>query len=259
MTQLLVDSHCHIPMIDAEINDLLGRASELGVGHMLCVAVDLDTYPDVLQLAKTHAYIFASVGVHPNQQVEREPGIDELVELASDPDVVAIGETGLDYYRSSGDLAWQRDRFRTHIKAAREINKPIIIHSRDARDDMIKIMREEGADQVAGVMHCFVDDWQTARAAMDLGFYISFSGIVTFKNAKEVQDVAQKIPLERLLVETDSPYLTPTPYRGKMNQPGYVHYVAKFLSELRGESFEKLAEATTNNFFTLFKDAEKVN
>jgi len=257
MASLLVDSHCHIPLLgdDTHIEDVLNTAKQLDVGHMLCVSVDMDTYPQILALAQKHANIFASVGLHPNSQVEKEPLVDELAELADSTDVVAIGETGLDYYRSEGELDWQRQRFRTHIQAAKKVQKPLIIHSREARTDVITILKEEGADTAGGVMHCFVDDWKTAESAIDLGFYISFSGIVTFKNAKEVQEVAKKVPLERLLIETDSPYLTPIPYRGKPNQPGYVRYVAEFLAELRNEEYTTIAEQTTANFFQLFKTA----
>ncbi len=256
---MLVDSHCHIPMIESELKGLFERASELGVSHMLCVAVDLDSYPEILELAKNYKHVFASVGVHPNEKVNHEPTVEELVALAEEPEVVAIGETGLDYYRSTGNLEWQRDRFRIHIRAAKEIRKPLIIHSREAKTDLIQIMEEERARDVGGVMHCFVDDWETAQQAMTMNFYISFSGIVTFKNAREVQDVARKVPLDRLLVETDSPYLAPVPYRGKMNQPAYVHYVAKYLSELRGESYDEIAKATTDNFFRLFSSAIKTD
>ena len=259
MASLLVDSHCHIPLLgeDTHIDDVLNTAKQLDVGHMLCVSVDLDTWPKILELAQKYANIFASVGLHPNSQVEKEPLVDALAELANSTDVVAIGETGLDYYRSEGELEWQRQRFRTHIRAAKKVEKPLIIHSREARTDVIKILKDEGADNVGGVMHCFVDDWETAESAMNLGFYISFSGIVTFKNAKEVQEVAKKVPLERLLIETDSPYLTPVPYRGKPNQPGYVRYVAEFLAELRNEEYAAIAEQTTANFFQLFKAAKQ--
>lgn len=245
--------------MDDAAGDILAAAKEQGVSHFLCVAIDLETYPELLELARRYPQVFASVGVHPNTSTDHEPSAAELAQLASDPEVVAIGETGLDYYRSSGDLKWQRDRFRTHIDAARQADKPLIIHSRDARGDTTRLLKEEGAEAVGGVMHCFVDDWHTAQEAMDLGFYISFSGIVTFKNAKEVQDVARQIPLDRLLVETDAPYLAPMPYRGKPNQPAYVYHTARFLAELRGEDFEKLAGQTTENFFNLFKNAEKVN
>jgi TatD DNase family protein len=245
--------------MEAGLDQIFATAKELNVNHMLCVSVDLDTFPQILSLARKYPNVFASVGVHPNTETVHEPDVDELAKLASDPEVVAIGETGLDYYRSSGDLEWQRDRFRHHIRAAKQINKPLIIHSREAGPDLIKILRDEGADTVGGVMHCFVDDWNTAQQAMDLNFYISFSGIVTFKNAQQVQDVARKVPLERMLVETDSPYLAPVPYRGKPNQPGYVHYVAKFIAELRGEDFESLSRQITDNFFNLFPQATRIN
>jgi TatD DNase family protein len=256
---MLVDSHCHLPLMEAALEQVFATAKELDVGHMLCVSVDLDTFPQILSLARKYPHVFASMGIHPNTETVHEPDVEELVKLASDPEVVAIGETGLDYYRSSGDLAWQRDRFRAHIRAAKQINKPLIIHSREAGPDMINILREEGADSVGGVMHCFVDDWQTAQQAMDLNFYISFSGIVTFKNAQQLQEVARRVPLDRMLIETDSPYLAPVPYRGKPNQPGYVHHVAKFLAELRGDDFATLAQQTTDNFFKLFSQATRIN
>jgi TatD DNase family protein len=217
--------------------------------------VDLESYPAVLQLARDHQEVFASVGVHPNTELTAEPSRADLVSLAQDPQVVAIGETGLDYFRSHGDLEWQRDRFRIHIAAAKDVDKPLIIHTRDAAPDVIRIMREEGAEAVGGVMHCFVDDWATAEQAMDMRFYISFSGIVTFKSARQVQDVAKRVPLDRLLLETDSPYLAPVPFRGKPNQPAYVSYVAECIATLRGLSATTIVEATTRNFFELFKSA----
>ena len=251
---MLVDSHCHIPLLseDMPVDEIMAKARELEVSHMLCVSIDLDSYPRVLALAQHHENVFASVGVHPNSEVGREPDVDLLARLATDKNVIAIGETGLDYYRSRGDLEWQRERFRVHIRAARAVNKPLIIHSRESREDVIKILTEERAKEVGGVMHCFVDDRETAQKAMALDFYISFSGIVTFKNAREVQDVARQVPLDRLLIETDSPYLAPVPFRGKTNQPGYVRYVAEFLAGLRGETFDQIAAATTDNFFRLF-------
>ena len=256
---MLVDSHCHIPLLgqDVPVDDVLETARQLGVSHMLCVSVDLETFPQILELAEQHANIFASVGLHPNSDVAKEPRVDELVSLAQSPEVVAIGETGLDYFRSSGELDWQRQRFRTHIQAAKQAQKPLIIHSREAKPDVINILKEEGAEDIGGVMHCFVDDWETAQQAMDIGFYISFSGIVTFKNAKEVQEVAKLVPLDRLLVETDAPYLTPVPYRGKPNRPAYVRHVAEFLAELRQQNFEEIAEQTSTNFFRLFRDAKQ--
>ena len=258
---MLVDSHCHILLLDDEIdvNDVLASAQEMDVGHMLCVSVDLDTFPQILELAREYEHISASAGLHPNSQVKQEPDVEELTELGNVPEVVAIGETGLDYYRSEGDLEWQRQRFRNHIQAAKSTYKPLIIHSRDAKGDVIRILQEEGAEEVGGVMHCFVDDWATAQLAMDLNFYISFSGIVTFKNAKQVQEVARQVPLERLLIETDSPYLAPVPYRGKPNQPAYVRHVAEFLAELRETEFKVIAQNTSDNFFRLFKNAHRFN
>ena len=258
----LVDSHCHLPLLEAAdlagvLDDALSTAESLGVEHMLCVSVDLSTFPDVLALAVKHPHIFASVGVHPNTQETPEVEISTLVEHADDPQVIAIGETGLDYFRSHGELDWQRDRFRVHIRAARECQRPLIIHTRDAATDVIAVLSEENAEEVGGVMHCFVEDWETAQRAMEMNFYISFSGIVTFKNARQVQDVARRVPLERLLIETDAPYLAPVPYRGKVNQPGYVRYVAEFIAELRDVELEELANATTENFFRLFATAER--
>ncbi|OGT83416.1 MAG: hypothetical protein A3G42_03095 [Gammaproteobacteria bacterium RIFCSPLOWO2_12_FULL_47_76] len=256
---MLVDSHCHLPLMEEGLEQILATAGDLDVGYMLCVSVDLDTFPQIISIARSYPHVFASVGVHPNTETTHEPAVEEIARLADLPEVIAIGETGLDYYRSRGDLEWQRDRFRNHIRAAKRANKPLIIHSREAGPDLINILREEGADTVGGVMHCFVDDWNTAQQAMDLNFYISFSGIVTFRNAQQVQDVARRVPLERLLIETDAPYLAPVPYRGKPNQPGYVHYVARFLAELRGEDFEQLSRQTTDNFFNLFTEATRNN
>lgn len=256
---MLVDSHCHIPLMDADVNAVLETARENDVAYMLCVAIDLETWPQLVSLTRQHDHLFASVGVHPNTQTDDEPDVDRLAQLAGDDDVVAIGETGIDYYRSKGDLEWQRDRFRTHIHAARAAKTPLIIHSRDSGGDTTRILKEEGAIDVGGVMHCFVDDWETAKQAMDLNFYISFSGIVTFKNAREVQEVARQVPLDRLLIETDAPYLAPVPHRGKPNQPAYVKHTAEFLAELRGESYEQIAAETTQNFFRLFNKAKKIN
>jgi len=251
---MLVDSHCHIPLLgkEMEVSEVISNAKALGVEHMLCVSVDLETYPEILRLAEQHDCIYASVGVHPNSSMQEEVTQETLVQLASNHNVIAIGETGLDYFRSEGDLEWQRERFRTHIRAAKSADKPLIIHTREVGDDIIQILQEEGADEVGGVMHCFVEGWEIAQKAMQMNFYISFSGIVTFNNAKEVQEVAKLVPLERMLVETDSPYLTPVPYRGKPNQPGFTRYVAEFIAELRGISFEQVAEQTSANFFTLF-------
>ena len=232
---------------------VIDTALEAGVGHILCVAIDLDSFPVIEQLAASYACISASVGVHPNSAREIELSEARLLELAENPVVVAIGETGLDYYRSQGDLEWQRQRLRTHIRAARQINKPLIIHSREARGDIIRILAEEGADAVGGVMHCFVDDLETAKQAIDLNFYISFSGIVTFRNAKALQDVARQVPLDRMLIETDAPYLAPVPYRGKQNQPAYVRYVAEKIAELHQINLVDVISMTWRNYHDLFK------
>ena len=250
----LIDSHCHIPLLseDLAIEEIMANAKENNISHMLCVAIDLEGAPNIIELAQKYTNVSASVGIHPNTELKNEVCIDEIISLASDDEVVAIGETGLDYFRSEGDLEWQRDRFRTHITAAKELNKPLIIHTRDAKDDVIRILKEEGADRVGGVMHCFVEDWETAQAAMDLNFLISFSGIVTFKNAKDLQDVAKKTPLDKMLVETDSPYLAPVPFRGKTNQPAYVKHVAEFIANLKEIEFDEVAIKTTSNYHKLF-------
>ena len=254
---MLVDSHCHIDFeqyADRMPQVLEGMARNQ-VTHALCVSVNLADFPRVLALAEAHSQLFASVGVHPDQSEGASPSVQDLVERAQHPKIVAIGETGLDYYRQEGDLEWQRARFRTHVRAARECGKPLIIHTRDAGDDTLRILREERASEVGGVMHCFTETLEFALAAMDLGFYISFSGIVTFKNAISIKEVAKVIPLERILVETDSPYLAPVPHRGKTNEPGWVRHVAEEVARLRASSLEAVAQATTTNFFRLFKQA----
>lgn len=250
----LIDSHCHIPLLseDMTVDEILSNAKENGVSHMLCIAIDLEGSPKIIELARKYENVSASVGIHPNTELQQEATVEDIISLASNDEVVAIGETGLDYFRSEGDLEWQRDRFRTHISAAKELDKPLIIHTREAKDDVIRILKEEGADEVGGVMHCFVEDWETAQAAMDLNFFISFSGIVTFKNAKELQQVAKQTPMDKMLVETDSPYLAPVPFRGKTNQPAYVKHVAEFIAELKEISFEQVAEVTSNNYYKLF-------
>jgi TatD DNase family protein len=255
---MLVDSHCHLDRLDlapfgGSIEGALAAAREQDIGHFLCVSINLEDYPAMLAIAESHDQVTASVGLHPNEQGGHDPGISELVELARHPKVVAIGETGLDYFRSEGDLGWQRDRFRRHIAAAKQSGKPLIIHSRDAKEDTLAILAEEGASEAGGVMHCFTGDWDMAQRAMDMNFYISFSGIVTFKSAQELQEIAQKMPAERMLVETDSPYLAPVPHRGKPNHPAYVRHVAEFIATLRDESYETVAAVTTQNFKTLFR------
>jgi TatD DNase family protein len=259
---MFIDSHCHIdfPELAARLPEILGKMQENQVSHALCVSVDLPDFPRVLALAEQHANIYASVGVHPDYPDTPEPSVDDLIRLSNHPKIVAIGETGLDYYRLEGDLEWQRDRFRRHIRASRATGKPLIIHTRSASEDTIRIMREEGAGTdkggAGGVMHCFTESIEVAQAAMEMGFYISFSGIVTFKSAKELQAVALAVPFERMLIETDSPYLAPVPYRGKMNEPGFVRHVAEFIAKHKGVPLEEVAQQTTANFFKLFKIAQ---
>ena len=252
----LVDSHCHLNMLDltaddGDLNRVLNRARDKGVKHFLNVSVTLEDFPNVLSIAEQFSDVSASVGLHPND--EGEVDVEKLVAFGSHHKVVAVGETGLDYYRSEGDTTWQRERFVTHINAAKTLNKPLIIHTRMAREDTLCILREENASACGGVMHCFSEDWETAQAALALGFYISISGIVTFKNATTTQEVAKRVPLERLLVETDAPYLAPIPYRGKPNEPAYVAETAAFIANLRGITVDELAKHTTDNFFRLFK------
>jgi TatD DNase family protein len=252
---MLVDSHCHLnfPELAGDLERVMANMRENQVTHALCVSVTLEDFPAVLELAERYPHIYASVGIHPDSQGVREAEPGDLVRLAMHPRVVAIGETGLDYHRLKGDLEWQRERFRRHIRAALSCAKPLIVHTRDAAADTIRIMREEGADRAGGVMHCFTESWDTAAAALDLGFYISFSGIVTFKNAKALKEVAMKVPMERMLIETDSPYLAPVPHRGKLNQPGYVRHVAEEIARLRGLTLDSVAARTTSNFLSLFK------
>ncbi|HCU90138.1 MAG TPA: DNAase [Gammaproteobacteria bacterium] len=252
----LVDSHCHLPLLESperSVASIVADAMEADVSHILCVCVQLETFAQVRQTALEHDNVYASVGVHPNTDNEaREPSIDELLKFGRDPLIVAIGETGLDYFRTDGDLSGQRERFRCHIRAARELRKPLIVHTRDAATDVIAILREEDAREVGGVMHCFVEDWETAVAAIELGFFISISGIVTFKSAEAVREVAKRLPLDRLLIETDAPWLAPVPKRGRQNEPAFVRHTAEFLARLRNTSVEELAEGTSNNFFKLF-------
>jgi len=251
---MLVDSHCHLdfPELAGKLPAVLEVMRENGVTRALCVSVTLEDFPKVLALAEQHEQLFASVGVHPDYPDLREPSVAELVELALHPKVLAIGETGLDYYRLTGDLEWQRERFRVHIRSARKAGKPLIIHTRSAAADTLRLMQEEGAADVGGVMHCFTESWEVARAALDLGFYISFSGIVTFRNARDLKEVARRVPLDRMLVETDSPYLAPVPHRGKTNQPGWVRHVAEEIAALKGRDFLEIASVTTENFNRLF-------
>jgi len=251
----IVDSHCHINFeeLSKKLPDVLANARLNDVTHMLCVSVNLEDFPQVKALADEYEHIFASVGVHPCYKEVKDPSVDELVEIGRDPNIVAIGETGLDYFRvEDQDMSWQQQRFVRHIEAANTVNKPLIIHTRNAAVDTMRMLKEEGADKCRGVMHCFAEDWDVAKKALDLGFYISFSGIVTFKSATNVQEVAQKCPIDRVLVETDSPYLAPVPLRGKLNEPANVRHTAQFVADLRGVSLASLAESTTENFFNLF-------
>jgi TatD DNase family protein len=256
-----VDSHCHInfPELYANIDTIFSKMVSNKVTHALCVSVTLDKFPDIFKIANTYSHIFASVGVHPDYEDIVEPTVEELCRYAKEKKVVAIGETGLDYFRVQGDLTWQRDRFKTHIQAAIQSNLPLIIHTRNAAEDTLKIMREQGADKVGGVMHCFTESLDVALEAIKLNFYISFSGIVTFKNATELKEVAKSIPLDRILIETDSPYLAPVPYRGKINDPSNVIHVAEEIARLKNISVEEVGQATTNNFFKLFSKCSQSN
>ncbi len=254
-----IDSHCHINFkeLSENIGDVLAKMQQNDVSVALCVSVNLRDFPQVLELAEQHPNVYASVGVHPDYEDVEEPTVARLVELAQHPKVIAIGETGLDYYRLTGDLEWQRSRFRNHIRAAKACKKPLIIHTRSASEDTLRIMQEEGASEAGGVMHCFTEDWSVAQAALDMGFYISFSGIVTFKNALQIKEVAQRVPIDRVLIETDSPYLAPVPFRGKLNQPAFVKHVAEEIALLRGMSAVQVGEITTGNFMRLFGGACK--
>lgn len=255
---MYIDSHCHLnfPDLANRLPDIYLHMQENQVSHALCISVDLETFPEVLAIAQSQDNLYASVGVHPDYEDCTEPTVDRLVELATDPKVVAIGETGMDYYRTPGPLEWQRERFRVHIRAARVTGKPLVIHTRSASEDTLRIMAEEKASEAGGVMHCFTESLEVAKAAMDMGFYISFSGIVTFKNAKELKEVARAVPLDRMLIETDAPYLAPVPNRGKTNEPGFVRYVAEEIARLKGVSTEEVGEVSSANFFRLFRPAQ---
>ncbi len=257
---MIVDSHCHLNFLDLtefnhDMNEVLAKAQQNGVEHFLCVCVELGDYPKLEQLAREHPNISISVGVHPNTEMDTPVSAELLINLAANPRCIAIGETGLDYYRTEDEAfkIEQRARFREHIKAAIATQKPLIIHTRHAAEDTLTLMREEQAQKIGGVMHCFAEDLDIAQQAIELNFYISFSGIVTFKNATTLQHVAKEIPLERILIETDSPYLAPVPFRGKQNHPALVKYVAHSIAELRGISYDEVAQATTDNFYRCFR------
>jgi len=256
---MLVDSHCHLDFPDLidQLPHLMQRMEKASVGWALVAGVSIERFPAMLDCVRRYANLFAAVGLHPDRPVDDEPEVATLVALADDERVVAIGETGLDYYRAEGDLTWQRARFRTHIAAARRAGLPLIIHSRAAAEDTMRLLHEEGGREAGGVFHCFTEDKAVARQALDLGFYISFSGIVTFRNAQALKEVARFVPLDRLLVETDAPYLAPVPHRGKTNEPAYVRHVAEEIASLRQQPFEAVAETSTANFFRLFPRAEQ--
>lgn len=259
---MFTDSHCHLnfPELVSNLPAILDAMSQAQVTRALCISTTLEEFANVHQLALQHNNLWATVGVHPDNEGVQEPSLDDLIRLGSLPSVVGIGETGLDYYRLNGrtlaDMHWQRERFRLHIRAARQLHKPLVIHTRSSSDDTLAILREEGEDGSAGcaggVFHCFTEDWVVAKAALDLGFYISFSGILTFKSAQSIRDVAAKVPLDRLLIETDSPYLAPVPYRGKTNNPSYVPYVAQQLAQVCGVTTDEIARLTSRNFEQLF-------
>jgi TatD DNase family protein len=255
---MYVDSHCHLsfPELHSQIDGILQRMQAAQVSRAMCICTEMDEFERVHALATAHPNLYATVGVHPDNETSRSPTLNELTALAQLPKVLALGETGLDYYRLNGrsiaDMEWQRERFRTHIRAARQVQKPLVIHTRSASDDTIRLMAEEGAGNAGGVLHCFTETWAVAEAALEQGFYISFSGIITFKTAQEIRDVAARVPFDRLLIETDSPYLAPVPKRGKTNEPSYVPHVAACLAEVRGVSVAEIAEITTRNFERLF-------
>jgi len=252
---MFVDSHCHLDFSEfaAEVPALLARMAENGVTHALCISVELPEFPKVLALAEAHPELYATVGVHPDYPETIEPTVEQLAALARHPKVVGIGETGLDYYRLSGDLGWQRERFRVHVRAAKACAKPLVIHTRNAAADTLAILREEVPASAGGVFHCFTEDWTVASAALDLGFHLSFSGIVTFRNATALKEVARRCPLDRLLIETDAPYLAPAPHRGKRNEPAFVRHVAEEIARLKELSVEEVGQASSGNFFRLFQ------
>ncbi len=252
---MFIDSHCHIDFPDfaGDVVSLLERMQAAGVSHALCVSVSLERFPGLLTLVEPHANLFASVGVHPDHDDAAEPDVETLCRLACHEKVVAIGETGLDYFRQAKEsVDWQRERFRVHIRAALASGKPLIVHTRNAAEDTLAVLRDEGAGKVGGVMHCFTETWEVAKAALDLGFHISFSGILTFKNAADLREVARRVPLDRILVETDAPYLAPMPHRGKRNEPAYVRHVGELIADLKGVDAELVGCATSDNFSRLF-------
>lgn len=257
---MFIDSHCHLDRLKLEpyagdITQAISAAHQAGVDKMLCVAIDLEHIESVLTIAENHTNVYASVGVHPTSDDVEEPSLEQLITLSQRNKVIAIGETGLDYYYGKESQQQQLARFKTHLAASCETRKPVIVHTRDAKEDTLALIKSHSDPDVGGVLHCFTEDWDMAQQAIEMNFYISLSGIVTFKNAIELQEVTRKLPLDRLLIETDSPYLAPAPYRGKSNEPKYVPEVAKFIADLKGVSVEAVAQASTDNFYRLFTAA----
>jgi TatD DNase family protein len=260
---MLIDSHCHLDRLDLkpyqnDFSRFMADVADHQIEHLLCIAIDLESFPAMQSLVLGYPNISLTVGVHPNARDCKEPSIDDLIALGRPQNIIGIGETGLDYYRSTGDVNWQQQRFTNHIQAAKALDKPLIIHTREAGQDTLRILKEQGADATGGIIHCFTEDWEFAKKALDLNFYISFSGIITFNNAKEIREVARKVPSDRFLIETDSPYLAPAPFRGKPNYPTYVRYVAEQIAELRGTSVSQIAKLSTHNFYTLFKHSHLI-
>lgn len=254
---MLIDSHCHLDRLDltpfnGQFSDFMAEVKQENIEKLVCISITLEAFPTMCKLVADHESIFVTVGVHPTEQEGKEPSIEILTEYGQQDRVIGIGETGLDYFRCEGDMTWQQERFRTHIRTAKQLKKPLIVHTRNAKEDTLRILKEESADEVGGVLHCFTEDWDMAKAALDLNFYISFSGIVTFKNAQQVHEVAKKIPDDRFLIETDAPYLAPVPYRGKPNYPLYLKHVADRMVELKGLTVNKIADLSTQNFYELF-------
>lgn len=252
---MFIDSHCHLNLLAQEeggLDAVIKQSQDNDVDHILSIAIDIKSSNKTIRIAEKYPNITASVGIHPNVDKKESITIEELINLASHDKVIAIGETGLDYFRNGVKLEWQRERFRTHIEVAKKLKKPLIIHTREARSDTMDILEQEHANQVGGIIHCFTEDWETAKRALDIGFYISLSGIVTFKNAIILQKIAKKLPLDRMLIETDSPYLAPVPYRGKINKPALIKYIAKFIADLRGDTISNIAIETSYNFKKLF-------
>lgn len=251
---MFTDSHCHLDFEElvSQLPQVLDRMKAAQVTRALCISVQLETFAKVLSLAEQNEMLWATVGVHPDYEHIAEPSIEQLVELAKHPKVLGIGETGLDYFRIQGDLEWQRERFRVHLQAANTVRLPVIVHTRQASEDTLSILKEENVMACGGVIHCFTETLEFARKVLDLGMYVSFSGIVTFKNASDLREVARYVPLDRMLIETDSPYLAPVPHRGKMNEPSFVPHVAHVLAQERGLTVEEIGQATTSNFERLF-------